>query len=153
MTAQRPRTLGPQGVQLMIHLVSGQRRVERGWQRTTASYCSYDGGRNAGEDLRIHDAYLRIVHERPSAPVRAGRVAHVHIARCAAIFRQGHHRKTQHAVDEALDALRSELKEMPRAHQRLMVLKARALVAESRLPAALAIYDEVLERFRRGTSS
>ena len=108
------------------------------------------GGRNAGEDLRIHDAYLRIVHERPSAPVRAGRVAHVHIARCAAIFRQGHHRKTQHAVDEALDALRSELKEMPRAHQRLMVLKARALVAESRLPAALAIYDEVLERFRRG---
>lgn len=108
------------------------------------------GGRNATEDLRIHDAFLRVVDERPSAPIRKGRLAHVRIARCAAIFRQGHHRKAQHAVDEALDALRSELKGMPRAHQRLLVLKARALVAEKRLAAGLEVYDDVLGRFRKG---
>lgn len=108
------------------------------------------GGRNATEDLRIHEAFLRVVEDRPSAPVRKGRLAHVRIARCAAIFRQGHYRKTQQAVREALDALSSDLKEMPRAHQRLLVLEARALVAENRLAAGLEVYEDVLDRFRKG---
>ena len=108
------------------------------------------GGQNANEDLRIHEAFLRVIDERPSAPVRKGRVAHVRIARCAAIFRQGHHRKAHAAAREALEALSRELKSMPRAHQRLMVLEARALVADNRLVAGLEVYDDVLERFRKG---
>lgn len=108
------------------------------------------GGRNATEDLRIHEAFLRVIAERPSAPVRKGRVANVQIARCAAVYRQGHFRKALQAVDDALDALGSQLKSMPRAHQRLLVLKARALVADHRLGAGLEVYDDILERFRKG---
>ncbi|HJL01632.1 MAG TPA: SIR2 family protein [Polyangiaceae bacterium LLY-WYZ-15_(1-7)] len=109
------------------------------------------GGRDAAEDLRIYDAYLRVLDERPAAPVKSGRLASVLIGRVGALHARGHHRKAAAAVDDALGRLRDDRDKMPRAVHRLLRLKARALVADRRAAAALEIYDELEARFGKAT--
>ncbi|MEM9073805.1 MAG: SIR2 family protein [Myxococcota bacterium] len=111
------------------------------------------GGRAASEDLRLYDAFLRVVDERPSAPVKMGRLASVWIGRAAATFRLGHHRKTQRIVAEAIEAFGPDLSRMPRAHHRLLAIRARALAAEGRGGAALEAYEELLTRFGKASET
>jgi len=112
------------------------------------------GGADAGEDLRIYEAFLRVIDERPTAPVRNGRLASVLIGRVGALSRQGHHRKAVSSVDEALAQLGDDADRMPRAVHRLLRLKARALSAEDRRQAAaLDVYEELERRFGNTTSA
>ena len=105
------------------------------------------GGRNSSEDLRIYEAFLRIVDERPNMSIKSGRLANVLIGRAAVFLRQNHHRKALWAVDDALSRLQGTLEKMPRAYHRLLLTKARALVAQRRYANALAIYEDIANRF------
>ncbi len=111
------------------------------------------GGRSAAEDLRIADAFLRIVDAGPSGIVSSGRYAAVLIGRVGALHRQGHHRRTRAAVADALTRLGSMLSRMPRAHHRLLRLEARSLAAERRFKAALVKYESLPGDFDSATDA
>lgn len=100
------------------------------------------GGADASEDLRIADAYLRIADSQQDAP--HGRLASALIRKTSALLRQGHHRKAAAAARASLE----RVPRMPRAALRLLVLEARALAADGRLSAAMAIHDAIPIRFR-----
>lgn len=107
------------------------------------------GGRTPKEELELHAAFLRIVDERPRAPVEKGRLAGVLIARAAAHLASGAADAARAAVSDARARLGPELEKMPRARHRLARLEARALLAADRREEALAIYDALETRFAR----
>lgn len=107
------------------------------------------GGRTPKEELELHEAFLRIVDERPRAPVEKGRLAGVLIARAAALLASD---QAQLALDATVDAPRrlgEAMTKMPRAQHRLGRLRARALVELGRRDEALEVYDTLETRFAR----
>lgn len=113
------------------------------------------GGRSANEDLRILDAFLRVIDAsaKGKLPVSNGRYAAALIGRVGALLQLGHPRKARQAADDGIARLGRKLGRMPRAHHRLRRLRARALVAERRLDAALTEYEELRARFADATEA
>ncbi len=101
------------------------------------------------EDARVYDAFLRIVDARPTARVRRGRLASVLIGRVAALHRAGHPRKAQRALEDARTRLTEDLREMPRARQRLLLFEGRIHARAGRVERALETFETIRADFGR----
>lgn len=101
------------------------------------------------EDARVYDVFLRIVDARPTARVRRGRLASVLIGRVAALHRAGHPRKARRALEDARTRLASDLSEMPRARQRLLLFEGRIHARAGRADRALEAFESIRADFGR----
>ena len=101
------------------------------------------------EDARVYEAFLQVVDARPTARVRRGRLASVLIGRVAALHRAGHPRKARRALEDARTRLASDLAEMPRARQRLLLFDGRIHAKAGRDERALEVYDAIRSEFGR----